>query len=108
MMNFRLRQKKGAVVEFRFLSPAEVEDIIAELWVCLEQYDAPAPEMSFSFDGPFRVSGALQLDDPAIIRMLAIRLADCAAGKKLGVGAGPGPKRRDSAKRRAVRGRHAA
>jgi hypothetical protein len=61
-------------VEFHSLSMREAEEVLVEIWRCLEEYDIPAPRMKFGFEGPARVNIRLELEEPVWAAIVTWRL----------------------------------
>ena len=64
-----------SVVQLQLISMVEAEDVIAEIWRCLEEYDVRTPEMAFRFDERSRVSITMRFGDPIGANMMNLRLA---------------------------------
>jgi hypothetical protein len=63
-----------AIIRFSNLPMADAEEVIAEIWSCLEEYDIPTPEMEFSF-APTTVSMQVRTRESRWDFALALRLS---------------------------------
>jgi hypothetical protein len=62
-------------IKFSRLSMPEAEEVIAEIWNCLEEYGMPSPRIAFDFHGNASVSLQVRLDEPVWARLLVLRLS---------------------------------
>jgi hypothetical protein len=74
------------IIEFRRLSMPEAEEIMVALWSCFEEYDVPAPPMTFEFHGLAGVTMWLHIEDAALADVVAIFLSNwnclqCSGGR---------------------------
>lgn len=65
-----------SVIKFHRLFMADAEEVMAEVWNCLEEYEIPSPYLGFQFDGRGRVTLHFQFDDPGRADMVALRLSE--------------------------------
>jgi hypothetical protein len=63
-----------ATIEFRSLSVLEAEEVLAEIWNCLEEYNLPSPHMTFEFGDVGSVSLGCRFGEPLWARLVAMRL----------------------------------
>lgn len=63
-------------IEFRRLSLEEAEEVLADVWNCLEEYGIPSPQMAFVFAGETGVSFRLHFGEPLWARLIASRLSN--------------------------------
>jgi hypothetical protein len=80
------------VVQCQRLSISEAEDVVAEIYGCLEEYNVPMPKMAFSFLGGSRVSITMRIDDPIAANMMHLRLATWFTAQKPLAHAGRDPR----------------
>lgn len=72
---------------------ADAEDVMAEIWNCLEGYDIPSPAMTFTFEGQQHVTMQIRFDEPlwaelvnrCVCRWRAERAAAASAAQADGV-----------------------
>lgn len=63
-------------IEFRGLSLHQAEEVLADVWNCLEEYAIPSPHMAFAFAGKDEVSFRLRFGEPLWARLVANRLSN--------------------------------
>lgn len=64
-----------ATVNFRELSIGDAEDVIAEIWNCLEEYRIPSPRMTFEFRRGGEIRLGCRFDEPLSAQLVALRLS---------------------------------
>lgn len=64
-----------ASIAFRRFSMDEAEEIVAEIWRCLEQYDIPSPEMSSQLSAPEIVNLSFHFREKAWADIVARQLS---------------------------------
>jgi len=74
------------MVRFPRLSLAEAEDVIAEIWKCLEEHDLQSPRMTFVFRRDGRVNINCRFEDALGAALIAWRFSDGPAGGELAPG----------------------
>ena len=63
-------------INFCRLSMPEAEEVIAEIWSCLEEYGMPSPRIAFVFQAnATSVSLNVRLDEPVWAHLLVMRLS---------------------------------
>jgi hypothetical protein len=62
-------------IEFRGLSLQEAEEVLVDVWNCLEEYAIPSPAMTFAFAGGADVSFRMRFAEPLWARLVANRLS---------------------------------
>lgn len=75
-----------AIVEFRKLSLSEAEEVVAEIWNCLEEYHIPSPQMNFAFGEGDAVTMDCRFREPLWARIVATRLANWLASSERRMG----------------------
>lgn len=63
-----------AVIELDRLSLPDAEEVIAEVWNCLEEYGIPSPTMNVDFHANARVTMGLTFDEPIGAHLVSLRL----------------------------------
>jgi hypothetical protein len=80
-------------INFRRLSMPEAEEVIAEIWNCLEEYGMPSPRVAFDFQGDAGVSLEVRMDEPLWTHVLVQRLSGWIGAEQMqpfpAAGAGP-------------------
>ena len=51
-------------INFHRLSMREAEEVVVEIWKCLEEYGFPVPHLIFDFHDAATVSIALEVEEP--------------------------------------------
>ena len=51
-------------IKFHRLSMREAEEVVVEIWKCLEEYGFPVPHLIFDFHDAATVSIALEVEEP--------------------------------------------
>ena len=62
-------------IEFRSLTLPEAEQVLAEIWNCLEEYILPSPHMIFEFGDVDSVSLRCRIGEPFWGLLVAMRLS---------------------------------
>jgi len=62
-------------ISFCQLSMPEAEEVIAEIWNCLEEYGIPSPRMAIDFQGHASIRLEVRLDEPLWAHLLLSRLS---------------------------------
>ena len=94
-------------IRFRDLRIAQAERVLAEIWICLEEYSIPSPKVHFQFLRSGRVGMTVYFSAVLSAKMVASRLIDrlpaadgTAAVRMLSaVASGPGASARRPAER---------
>jgi hypothetical protein len=63
------------VIELRQLSLADAEEVIAEVWNCLEEYDIATPRIGVEFHSAAKVSLCFRIEESISEKVLALRLS---------------------------------
>lgn len=63
-----------AVIQLDRLSLPDAEEVIAEVWSCLEEYGIPSPTMNVDFHANARVTMGLTFDEPIGAQLVSLRL----------------------------------
>jgi hypothetical protein len=72
-------------IEFRGLSLQEAEEVLVDVWNCLEEYAIPSPSMAFDFAGTAEVSFRMRFGEPLWARLVANRLSSGTMARDGGV-----------------------
>jgi hypothetical protein len=72
-------------IEFRGLSLQEAEEVMVDVWNCLEEYAIPSPSMAFDFSGG-GVSFHMRFGEPLWARLVANRLSSGMIARAGGAG----------------------
>jgi hypothetical protein len=51
-------------IKFHRLSICEAEEVVVDIWKCLEEYDFPVPRLTFDFHDAATVSIVLEVEEP--------------------------------------------
>jgi hypothetical protein len=70
----RCREAGMAVIQIDRLSLPDAEEVIAEIWNCLEEYGIPSPTMNVDFHANARVTMGLTFDEPIGAQLVSLRL----------------------------------
>ena len=62
-------------IRFNRLSLLEAEEVIVEIWKCLEEYQLPSPKLEFTFHTGETVAMAIRIDDRAARAIVSARLS---------------------------------
>jgi hypothetical protein len=71
-----------ATIEFRSLSVQDAEQVLAEIWNCLEEFDIPSPRLAVKFRGETEVTLRCRFDEQLSVRIVAMRLSRWIAGNE--------------------------
>ena len=71
-----------ATIEFRSLSVQDAEQVLAEIWNCLEEFDIPSPRLVVKFRGQTEVTLRCRFDEQLSARIVAMRLSRWIAGNE--------------------------
>jgi hypothetical protein len=64
-----------ATIEFRSLSLQDAEQVLAEVWNCLEEFDIPSPRLVVKFRGQTEVVLRCRFSEQLSARIVAMRLS---------------------------------
>jgi hypothetical protein len=65
-----------STIEFRHLSLQEAEEVLVDVWNCLEEYGIPSPQMAFDDVDKTAVSFRLRFGEPLWARLVANHLSN--------------------------------
>lgn len=71
-----------ATIEFRSLSVQDAEQVLAEIWKCLEEFDIASPRLGVKFGGEADVTLRCRFDEQLSARIVAMRLSRWMAGNE--------------------------
>jgi hypothetical protein len=71
-----------ATIEFRSLSVQDAEQVLAEIWNCLEEFDIRSPRLVVKFGGQSEVTLRCRFDEQLSARIVAMRLSRWLAGNE--------------------------
>jgi hypothetical protein len=63
------------VVQFQLASMAVAEELIAEIWTCLEEYNIRSPALRFKFHDSGLITIAAHIDDAVAANTVLMRLS---------------------------------
>jgi hypothetical protein len=62
-------------IRFNRLSLLDAEEVIVEIWKCLEEYELPSPKLEFTFHTGETVTVAVRIADRAARAIISARLS---------------------------------
>jgi hypothetical protein len=71
-----------ATIEFRSLSVQDAEQVLAEIWNCLEEFDIPSPRLVVKFRGEAEVELRCRFAETLSARLVGMRLSRWIAGNE--------------------------